>query len=89
MKKALLILTTGVSIEFKQGDEITVNGKLVEVHQIEQNLKWVNSAIINHITHRNEKVFVTYSIPSDKISWMYVQEVPDETITDSDESKDS
>lgn len=92
MKKCLVVLTSGVTIEFNDGDEVTIKwvneeyDEIVDIDMIPLALKWVNSEVsLNAVTHIARKdgneVKVEYYIPSDKISWCYVQEVKDEQIT--------
>lgn len=85
MKKCMVVLTSGVTIEFKEGDGVSIGNiqddemASVNLHEIPLflNLGTENQVVvINHLTHDNDKeVNVEYYLPSDKVSWCYVQNI--------------
>lgn len=80
VSKCIVVLTSGVTIEFMKGDKIMVNGNECDYDNVPELLSMAMTAILNDVVHERENLKVKYFIPSDKISWAYVQEVKDEPI---------
>lgn len=99
MKKCILVLTSGVTIEFNEGDEVSVyiidefSAQNTEVEFIPMVIPWNKKdkvLTIEHTVKKDDKITnVEYTIPLERISWAYVQEVTNESNETSEQSENS
>lgn len=76
MKTFKIVLITGVQIEFKENDLVKIDEVVVPVTELAEKIHTGSkNVVMNVIQHWVNDAYMIYYVPSEKISWMYLQEV--------------